>query len=257
MPITDAFLYCIELIVRRPTIILPALAIIFLTSVVIHGVLVLSLSVAFHGSWNLSFEISVIVLLVSVIIGIFLSGFYVGVAKHDVKRGAFSLGAAFKDVRENSGSIGWIGSVVLATYAIMLGCAGIAIYYGYHYIGLYTLGFDILAVVALLFIAAFAYLSVLFYEINLAIIVEGLAGMKAVERTWAMARDGNMPSFLIAIVLIGILYFGVYYIFSLTGQHITDATEHIVFSYASIIPYAIVTAIFDLMPAAMYYKHVL
>jgi hypothetical protein len=256
MAILDAFRYSIELMIRRPIVILPALVIIFLTTVVIHALIVFVVSSLLPGYSSLLFDVFLVDLLISLVIGIFLSGFYVAVAKHDLGGRHFSLRRAAHDVQTHRGRLGWIGSTMLTVYAFLIGGAYFAFHFAFHFYVVNDPVFTVLVLAGLILTSMWLYISVLFYEINIVLLVEERHGFDALRRSASMALRGNMLHIFVVMVAVGILYFAVYIGFSDLAHGMTGLTR-IVFSYVSLIPDAIVTVIFDVMPAAMYYKHVL
>lgn len=257
MSVLAAFRYCMRLMLDEPSSILPSLVIIFLVSVVLNAAII---AVLVHFNRNLTLfrfgSLSLLIdLVISLVVGIFLSGYYVGLVKHHAK-GRFSLGRAMKELDANKGKLGWIGSAILVMYAFLLGGAFFALYYGFYILGMGSAWFYPLALLAVVLIAVYFYFSVLFYEINLVLMVEGLSGIEALRRSARLAKGGNMLAIFAAIILIGLLYAAIYYGFGALAQSF-HGIARAVLAYASIMPDAIATTIFDLMPPAMYYKHVM
>lgn len=257
MSVVDAFRYCFVLMVKKPSIILPSLIIIFLVSIVIHSLIVtsfgmLSIRDVYFAFGSLSLLID---LGISVVVGIFLSGYYVGLVDSQM-RGRLSFSYAMKDLNTNKGKLGWIGSAILGFYALLIGGVLLAYYCGVHYFGVGSVAYYALLLLALALVGVYLYFSVLFYEINLVLMVEKLSGIHALRRSAAMAKHGNMLAILIAVVVVGVLYLLIFFAFGawIQGLH---GYLHQALTYLSIIPDAIVTTIFDIMPPAMYYRHVM
>lgn len=252
MSLKDAFVYCIRLMAQRPVIILPALAIIFFTTIVIHGALLIAFRLIFGSLYNVKLDLLLLDLLISIVVGIFLHAFYVGIAKQYSKNGKFSMAEAAEDVNKHKGQIGMLGIAVHFLTALLAGILVACLLLDYYHFGFSgTIG-ELLIALAIIALLALIYVATIFFELNVAIIVENLSGIAALKRTISMAYT-NLPKMLAAVFIVGALYAFVYLFLNLISHNYTGIWQT-VFAYVSIIPYALVTILFDLMAPGLYYN---
>ncbi|MDE1861190.1 MAG: hypothetical protein KGH72_05765 [Candidatus Micrarchaeota archaeon] len=250
----EAFIFTFSLIASRPVILVPAMIAIFFTTIVVHSVLFAAFIYLFGSVTTLQTDLVLLELVISVLVGIFLHAFYVGVAKHH-SSGKELMGKAATEVNVHKGQVGIYGVLIHSLNGIVVAALVASAFLAYYHYGLGSAIGASLAAVAVLMVLLLIFLSAIFFEVNVAIMVENLRDLKAVSRSIGMAK-GNMQALVAAVVLTGILYLAVYGSINAFSRHYTGVWQA-AFAYLSIIPFAIVTAIYDLMSPALYYKQII